>query len=133
MRLSTDEWQARLGVGHIDTDFHGKLQDALYRHGLALLRQGIAVILEDGLWTTHERTAKFSDARACSALIELHVFDVGYDTLWDRLQRRNEQAKSADYPITEAELRWAWDIFEPLSPTELIEVDSYTRHTGGQG
>ena len=131
VRLSTDEWQARLGVGHFDTDLHGRLQDALYRHGLALLRQGVDVILEDGLWTTDERTAKFTDARAFSALIELHVFEVGYDTLWDRLRRRNAQAQPADYPITEAELCWAWNIFEPLSATELMAVDSYTRHAGG--
>ena len=132
MRLSTDEWQAGLGVGHTETDFHGRLQDVLYRHGLALLRHGVDVILEDGLWTTDERTAKFTDARACSARIELHVFDVGYDTLWDRLRRRNEQAESADYPMTEAELRWAWSVFQPLSPTELTKVDSYAMHAGGQ-
>jgi predicted kinase len=131
VRLSTDEWQADLGVGHAETDFHGRLQGALYRHGLALLRHGVNVILEDGLWTTDERTAKFTDARACSARIELHVFNVGYDTLWDRLRRRNEQAQSADYPMTEAELRSAWSVFQPLSATELTEVDFYAMHAGG--
>jgi predicted kinase len=131
VRLSTDEWQADLGIGHTDTDFHGRLQPALYRHGLALLRQGVDVILEDGLWMTDERTAKFADARSCSALVELHVFDVDYDTLWDRLRRRNEQGKPADYPITEAELRWAWNIFQPPSASELAQVDSYAMHTGG--
>lgn len=62
---------------------------------------------------TDERTEKFADARSCSARIELHVFDVDYDTLWQRLRPRprNGQAESADYPITEDELRWAWSAF----------------------
>ncbi len=131
VRLSTDEWQATLGVGHIETDFHDRLQGALYRHGLALLQQGVDVILEDGLWMTDERTEKFADARSCFARIELHVFDVDYDTLWERLRRRNEQAESADYPMTEDELRWAWSVFQPLSARELTEVDSYAMHAGG--
>lgn len=131
VRLSTDEWQATLGVDHTGTQFHDRLQKVLYRHGLALLRQGIDVILEDGLWMTDERTEKFADARSCSARIELHVFDVDYDTLWQRLRARNEQAESADYPMTEDELRWAWSAFQPLSVHELAEVDSYAMHAGG--
>ena len=105
--MSTDEWQASLRVEHIWTDFHERLQDVLYRHALALLRQGVNVILEDGLWMSDERTEKFADARSCSARIELHVFDVDYDTLWARLRRRNDDAASAAYPMTEDELRWA--------------------------
>jgi predicted kinase len=39
VRLSADQWQAALGVGHAETDFHGRLQGVLYRHALALLRR----------------------------------------------------------------------------------------------
>ena len=131
VRLSADEWQAALGVKHSETDFHGRLQDLLYLHALTLLRQGVDVILEDGLWKTEERTEKFADARSCSARIELHVFDVDYDTLWERLRRRNDQAASASYPMTGAELRWAWSIFEPVSAQELMQVDHFVRHRGG--
>jgi predicted kinase len=131
VRLCTDEWQAALRVGHSETGFHERLQGVLYRHALALLRQGVDVILEDGLWMTEERTAKFADARSSSARIELHVFDVDYDTLWERLRGRNEEAKSADYPLTADELRRAWGLFQPLSAQELTEVDSYVMHTGG--
>ena len=131
VRLSTDEWQANLGFEHTETDFHGRLQAVLYRHALGLLRQGADVILEDGLWMTDERTQKFADARSCCARIELHVFDVDYDTLWERLRRRNDQSESVDYPMTAEELRWAWSIFQPLSAQELRQVDSYVMHTGG--
>jgi predicted kinase len=131
VRLCTDEWQAALGIAHTETDVHERLQEVLYHHGLALLRQGVDVILEDGLWMTDERTKKFADARSCSARIELHVFEVDYDSLWERLRGRNEQAEPADYPLTEDELRWAWSVFQPLSAQELAEVDSYVMHAGG--
>lgn len=131
MRLSTDEWQAALGVGHAETDFHERLPSALYRHGLSLLRHGVDVILEDGLWTVEERTQKFFDARSCSARIDLHVFDVDYDTLWQRLRSRNGQAQSQEYPMTEDELQRSWRIFQPPSAQELATVDSYVMHAGG--
>lgn len=131
MRLNTDQWQADLGVRHTETDFHERLQSKLYRHALALLHRGVDVILEDGLWMREERRAKFADARSCSARIELHVFDVSYDTLWKRLRLRNDQAESADYPMSEDELRWAWRSFQPPTAQELREVDSYKMHSGG--
>ena len=131
VRLSTDDWQSSLEVAHTETDFHERLQSVLYGHALTLLRQGVNVILEDGLWMTVERTEKFADARRCRARIELHVFDVDYDTLWARLQRRNDQAESVDYPMTQDELRWASSLFQPVSAQELAAVDSYSIHSGG--
>lgn len=131
VRLSTDEWQASLRVEHTGAEFHERLQHILYRHALVLLRQGVDVILEDGLWMTNERTEKFADARSCGARIELHAFEVDYDVLWRRLEARNAQAAPADHPMTEDELRWAWSIFQPLSAQEFEAVDSYTVHTGG--
>ena len=131
VRLSADEWQATLGVGHTQTDFHERLQRVLYQHALTLLRRGVDVILEDGLWRTEERKEKFADARSCSARIELHVFDVDDDTLWERLRRRNDEAEPGAYPMTQDDLRWAWSIFQPISAEELAAVDSYLKHTGG--
>lgn len=80
---------------------------------------------------TDERTEKFADARSCSARIQLHVFDVAYEMLWQRLRHRNNQAESADYPMTKDELRSAWSIFQPPAIWELSKVDAYTVHTGG--
>jgi predicted kinase/ribosomal protein S18 acetylase RimI-like enzyme len=133
VRLCTDDWQAELGVGHADTDFHERLQRRLYQHGLNLLRAGVDVILEDGLWMAAERTEKFADARACGARIELHVFEVPYATLWSRLQDRRASADPTAYPMTEQALRAAWDLFQPPSAAELAEVDAYTVHGGGLG
>ena len=90
IRLCTDDWQAALGVPHAENGVHDRLQQQLYWHGLDLLRHGVSVILEDGLWTSVERQQKFTDARACGARITLHVFDVAYETLWHRLEYRGQ-------------------------------------------
>lgn len=132
VRLCTDDWQAMLGVDHADVAFHDQLQPVLYRHGLTLLRHGVDVILEDGLWTSAERTEKFAGARDCGALIDLRVFDVPFETLWARLRRRNQRSAAGAYPMTEEELRWAWELFEAPTSDELAAVDFCTVHTGGE-
>jgi predicted kinase len=131
IRLCTDDWQAALGVPHAEHGLHDRLQQQLYRHGLTLLRHGVSVILEDGLWTGDERQQKFTDARACGARITLHVFDVPYDTLWHRLRRRKAADDPTVYPVSEEQLRWAWELFQPPRPDELATVDAYELHSGG--
>ncbi len=120
-----------LGVDQTDSALRDQLQPVLYWHGLTMLRHGVSVILEDGLWTSAERTEKFSGARACGASIDLHVFDVPFQTLWERLQQRNEQVDAHSYPMTEDELRWAWNLFEAPSSEELAAVDFWSVHAGG--
>ena len=78
-----------------------------------------------------QRRQTFADARACAARITLHVFDIAYDTLWHRLQRRNTAPDDTPYPISEEQPRWAWELFEPPTPDELAAVDAYELHTGG--
>ena len=131
VRLCTDDWQAGLGVDHADTAFHERLQPVMFRHALALLSEGVSVILEDGLWTTAERTEKFAGARECGALIDLHVFDVPFPTLSARLARRAQQAPAGAYPMTTEELHRAWNVFQPPSSAELAAVDSSSVHAGG--
>ena len=133
VRFCTDEWQADLGVEHADTDFHERLQPVLYRNALNLLRCGSSVILEDGLWRAEERKQKFRDARASGARIELNVFDVACEVLWTRLRHRNRGTDPGAYPITEAEFRRAWKLFQPPSPAELAEVDRYLIHSDANG
>jgi predicted kinase len=130
IRICTDDWQARLGVAHTNLDFHERLQPVLYQHAMALLRHGTDVILEDGLWRREERTQKFNDARAAGARIELHVFEVDLETLWARLQQRNDEAAAEAYPISYEELQQAWSVFQPPTPDEFSAVDAQTIRRG---
>jgi predicted kinase len=128
VRICTDDWQAAVGMDHTDTGFHERLQALLYRHAVDLLRHGVDVILEDGLWLTEERKQKFEDARAANARVELHVLEVPFDVLWSRLQRRNEGGQAGAYPMTYEELQQARSVFQPPTPAELAAVDHYEVH-----
>jgi len=130
LRICTDDWQHELGVPHSDADFHERLQGLLYRHALELLRSGCDVILEDGLWRAEERAEKFRDARECGARIELHVFDVPFEELRSRLDKRTALAAAGAAPITLGELEAAWSVFEQPSAVELGLVDAWWRHPG---
>jgi predicted kinase len=129
VRICTDDWQAELGIPHADTAFHGRLQPLLYRHALVLLDHGTDVILEDGLWMRSERAEKFADARRCGARIVLHVFDVPRDVLRARLHDRRARAAAGAYPLSEAELDWAWQLFEAPSAGELAALDRVEIHS----
>lgn len=129
-RICTDDFQGELGVPHHDSQFHERLQVVLYRQALALLDHGTDVILEDGLWTRAERAQKFADAQLRGARIVLHVFDVPRDLLWARLQQRQATADAGSYPMSEAELDSAWQIFQPPTATELAGVDQVHSHSG---
>lgn len=131
VRIATDEWQGAIGVPHADVDFHEALQSVLYRHALTLLRAGVDVVLEDGLWTAAERLEKVTDARSCGADVRLHVFAVDHGTLWERLRRRNAVAAPGSAPISEGDLRRAERVFEPVTAAELALVDDVLHHTGG--
>ncbi len=132
VRICTDEWQFALDVPPQDGDFHERLQGLLYQHALGLLRIGCDVILEDGLWRAEERAAKFRDARECGARIEFHIFDVGRDELWSRLQRRNRDGVVGAFPMTREDLDNALAIFEPPTAPELAMVDVFHRHPGAR-
>jgi predicted kinase len=129
VRICTDDWQAELGIPHADTEFHERLQPVLYRHALTLLEHGTDVILEDGLWMRSERAEKFGDARRRGARVVLHVFDVPRDILWGRLEKRSTEAEAGAYPVTEAELDRAWQLFEPPAADELAGLDHTELHS----
>jgi len=128
VRICTDDWQAQLEVNDSDAEFHERLQQRLYQCALDLLRHGVDVILEDGLWMQAERDQKFRDAHDCGAQIEFHVFDVPLATLWTRLQRRNDERRMGAYAITLEQLEWAASLFEPPTAEELAIVDAYVIH-----
>lgn len=132
IRLCTDEWQERLGVDHGDERFHEHLQTGLYDLALTLLDHGQNVILEDGLWTRQERTAKLSDAHAHNARTEIHVFDLTEEQLWERLERRNANPRFGAVPISLEEFERICACFEKPDTQELSHFDQYEIHGVGE-
>ena len=129
VRICTDDWQEELGVSHTDDAFHSRLQALLYAHSLVLLRNGLDVILEDGLWTKPERTQKLADAHRLNARTHLHFFDLNLETLQERIGRRNTELPPGAVPIEPDELAtWYRTAFERPDESELALFDEVTVH-----
>lgn len=127
IRICTDDWQGEL-AGFDDPDLHERLQGLLRRHALDLLRHGVDVILEDGLWTHAERAAIVADARAAGARIEWHLLTVPAEELWRRLAARNAAAARGAHPVSRADLERARAVFDEPSPAEKSAVDLVVEH-----
>jgi len=129
VRLSTDEWQAALGVDFFDDEFRTKLQALLYEHGITLLKLGQSIVVEDGVWRRDERDSYREIARELGAAIELHYFDLPFDELWRRLEARNALGAYGTVPISKELLKESWSIFQRPDETELALFDSYVVYT----
>ncbi|MDQ2755851.1 MAG: hypothetical protein M3Y71_04725 [Actinomycetota bacterium] len=56
--------------------------------------------------------------------MELRYLDVPVPVLVERARRRTAEARSADYPLTDAELLGWLSYFEPPTDDELLLFDS---------
>lgn len=129
LRICTDDWQEALGVPHADENFHQRLQRRLYALALELLRHGLDVILEDGLWTRPERTQKLADAQSLNAKTHLHFFDLDLETLRHRIERRNAALPPGAVPIDPDDLAsWHRTLFQRPDAGELALFDEVTIH-----
>jgi predicted kinase len=123
IRLCTDDWRADMGIPHSEGQIHKKLQRRLYLLALDLIDRGQDVVLEDGLWTKHERTEKRFDAQQHGARVELHFFDLSFEELWRRLDARNKALPYGAEHIGYEELKKFWQIYERPDYRELSSFD----------
>lgn len=120
---------ATLEVDFFDSDFHEKLQERLYKHGLELLTRGQSIIVEDGHWSREERDRHRADAHKLGATFVLHYFDLSFEELWRRLEGRNVGGAYGALPMTRAQLQEYWPKFQRPYKAELALFDSYIVHT----
>lgn len=126
IRLNVDEWMAALGVDFFDDAFRHKLEAQLYEHGKNLLKMGQSIIFEDGFWTKEERDRYREVAKQLGAHIEFHYFDIPFDELWRRLEKRNAEGGFGVSPITKELLQECWNIrFQKPTKEELTLFDKY--------
>lgn len=129
IRICTDDWQEALGMNHSYKDFHELLQKQLYKHALELLEKGQDVILEDGLWMQTERDEKYADATTKGAIVEMHFFDLSFQELWRRTQKRNKNLPFGAVKLGKDDLEKFWNIFEKPTKQELDQFESYKIYT----
>ena len=124
LRLTQDEWLIALGSNPWDASTREKVDHELWRLAQEVLRLGLSVVLDFGLWARIERDEMRSVARALGVGVELHYLDVPTDELWRRIQARNLHAPWNSYPIARADFDEWLGMFEAPDPAELALFDA---------
>src|SRR3954470_19321147 len=76
LRLTQDEWLIALGSSPWDTPTRKKVDHELWRLARDVLRLGVSVVVDFGLWARIERDGMRSAARDLGVGVELHYLDV---------------------------------------------------------
>ena len=121
--LTKDEWLTALGSSPWDTPTREKVEYELWHLALEILRLGLSVVLDFGLWARIERDEMRSVARGLGVGVELHYLDVPTDELWRRIQARNSQPPWDSYPIRRVDLDGWLRLFQAPDAAELALFD----------
>jgi predicted kinase len=122
--LTKDEWLTALGSSPWDTPTREKVELELWHLAQEILRLGLKVVLDFGLWARIERDEMRSVARDLGVGVELHYLEVPTDELWRRIQARNSQPHWDSYPIRRADLDGWLRLFQAPDAAELALFDS---------
>jgi predicted kinase len=123
VRLSKDEWLTALGSSPWDTPVREKVEHELWQLAQEILRLGLSVVLDFGLWARVERDELRSAARGLGVGVELHYLDAPTDELWRRIQARNSQPPWDGHPIRRADLDGWLGLFQAPDAAELALFD----------
>jgi predicted kinase len=123
VRLTKDQWLWALGSTPWDTPTQEKVESELWRLAQEILRLGLSVVLDFGLWARIERDEMRSVARGLGVRVELHYLDVPIDELWRRIEARNSAPPWDSYPIRRADLEGWLRVFEAPDAAELALFD----------
>ena len=123
VRLTKDEWLWALGSSPWDLPTRQTVERELWRLAQEILRLGLSVVLDFGLWARIERDEMRSAARGLGVGVELHYLDVPTDELWRRIQARNSQPPWDSHPIRRADLDGWLRIFQAPDAAELALFD----------
>ncbi len=123
VRLTKDEWLWALGSTPWDTPTREKVEQELWRLAQEILRLGLSVVLDFGLWARVERDELRSTARRLGVGVELHYLDVPPDELWRRIEARNSQPPWDSHPIRRADLDEWFHQFQAPDAAELALFD----------
>jgi predicted kinase len=123
VRLTKDDWMWALGSSPWDGATQERVQQELWNLAQEILRLGLNVVLDFGLWARVERDEMRSVARDLGIGVELHYLDVPVNELWRRIEARNSAPPWDSEPILRSHLdEWA-QIFQAPDAAELALFD----------
>jgi predicted kinase len=119
MRLTPDEWMARVVGDGYDEAKRAIVEAMLWDIAAQGLRLGINVILDFGFWSRVEREDYRARAAKLGADMKVHFLDVSLEELVQRLTARNAALPQDTFHIEPTDLE-AWSVlFEPPKSDEL--------------
>ena len=119
MRLTPDEWMARVVGDGYDEAKRAVVEAMLWDIAAQGLRLGINVILDFGFWSRVEREDYRALAAKLGADAKVHFLDVRSVALVQRLHARNAAIPSETFHIEPTDLE-AWsEMFEPPTSDEM--------------
>ena len=124
VRLTKDEWLWALGSSPWDLPTRQKVERELWRLAQEILRLGLSVVLDFGLWARIERDQMRGVARGLGVGVELHYLDTPTDELWRRIEARNSEPPWDSYPIRRADFDDWLRVFQAPDAAELALFDS---------
>lgn len=124
VRLTKDEWMWALGSSPWDGATQEKVQQQLWNLAQEILRLGLSVVLDFGLWARVERDSLRTAARRLEVGVELHYTDVPVHELWRRIEVRNATPPWQSKPILRSHLDEWIQIFQEPDAAELALFDS---------
>jgi len=123
VRLTKDEWLWALGSSPWDRVTGERVEQELWHLAREILRLGLSVVLDFGLWARAERDEMRTVARDRGVGVELHHLDVPPDELWRRIEVRNASPPWDAEPIRRADLDEWLTIFQVPDAAELALFD----------
>ena len=123
VRLTKDEWLWALGSTPWDTSTQNRVERELWRLAQDILRLGLSVVLDFGLWARSERDEMRSVARGMGVGVELHYVKAPADELWRRIEDRNAKSPWDSHPIRRADLDAWLRVFQEPDAAELALFD----------
>ena len=123
VRLTKDEWLWALGSTPWDEPTREKVERELWQLAQEILRLGLSVVLDFGLWARIERDELRTVARDIGVGVELHYLDLAAEELWRRIEARNSRPPWDSHPIGRADLDGWLSNFEAPDDSELALFD----------
>lgn len=110
IRFTPDEWILPLLEGENPEHVRDVIEGRFVAVATALLRQGVNVILDFGLWSHDERAGLHSLALEEGAAFSLDYLAIDRPEQWRRVRERQRRSPETTFPMTEQDLddydRW---------------------------
>ena len=119
LRLTPDDWMARLNVDLFDEPRRTAIEALQWEIASRALDLGVDVILDWGFWSRVERDDYRQRATRLGARTELKYLEVLPAVLWQRVEARNAELLSVSASVTIAQLEQYSRVFEPPTSDEM--------------